>query len=195
MKDSDPKPRYPPRSQFFAFVLYPQEDITHKKLVEILLSPAYYKDVRLIEHNRDYIFEHDETLDFPIVETKKAHTHVLFHTSSRLGVDQVSAITGLATHEIEVVRSAEAFKLYMLHLDFQSQINGKTPYNESELKGGLPFFDNNRYDDEECMRQVITMVDNGISYRKLIILLTNQHKLNFLRKYRQIICDLYEMRY
>lgn len=195
MSNEQPKPRYPPRSQFFAFVLYPEEDITHKKLVDILLSPAYYKDVRLIVHNRDYTFEHDETLDFPIVGTKKSHTHVLFHTSSRLGVDQVSAITGLATHEIEVVRSAESFKLYMLHLDFQSQINGKTPYNESELKGGLPFFDNNRFDDEECMRQVITMIDNGISYRKLIILLTNQHKLNFLRKYRQIITDLYEMRY
>lgn len=194
MTDGNPKPRYPPRSQFFAFVLYPQEDITHKKLCEILLSPAYYKDVRLIEHNRDYIFQQDDIFDYPLITTKKVHTHVLFHTSSRLGVDQVSSITGLATHEIEVVRSVEAFKLYMLHLDFQSQINGKTPYNESELKGGLPFFDNNQYDDEECLRQVISMIDNGISYRKLIVLLTNQHKLKFLRKYRQIILDIYETR-
>lgn len=145
-KEEKKKKEYEPRKvqySYFAMILYPQEDINHKLILEELIrNKTEFPKLLYITHDRD-IYTEDITNAFGDIhakgELKKEHTHVLFKTRKK------STPGGLIRHfdglinYIEGVENEYCYATYMTHENAVCIAKGKPIYQRTELKGDKEF--------------------------------------------------------
>lgn len=112
------------RSQDFAFILYPNEDSNHRKLLDYVSShDRLFKSV-WIEHDKDVL--EDGSI-------KKHHVHLLVHTSRRWTVSSLIEFFGGWIDFIQPIYSPDSYIAYMCH-DTPNSCH-KTPYSPDLLHG------------------------------------------------------------
>ena len=110
------------RSIHWAFVLYPSEDLTHKKALEYI--EENYSKYAYIKHDKDIL--EDGT-------TKKEHYHIVCSFSNYRWRNAISNELGITLNYIEKVRNIENALKYLIHYNNSN----KYQYDINEVKGTL----------------------------------------------------------
>ena len=109
------------RDRKFCLLLYPLEDKTHQKAIEIIRNNY---DYALIEHNCDKLENGD---------LKKSHTHVVIRFSNAIWNTSLAKELGIAENYIEKCRNFDKALLYLLHYN---DID-KYQYDYEQVEGSL----------------------------------------------------------
>lgn len=137
------------RSRKFCFILYPNEDKTHKKALEFIKNNY---DYALIEHNRD---KNENG------EIKKSHTHVVISLPNAKWNTALSDEIGLPNNYFEKCRSFDNALEYLIHFND----NTKEQYSIDEVQGTLKkklkkLVLNDGKDENEKVIELIEFIDN-----------------------------------
>lgn len=126
------------RYSWFSVVLYPDCDTNHNLLMETMIeNPQLYQHLVWIDHDRDLYI--DDIEDHKKGEVKKKHRHVLFRHPRQSTENSVIAEFCGVVNVVQGVFSPEATLTYYLHKTFKAKLEGKVPYDESELQGDISF--------------------------------------------------------
>lgn len=179
---------------YWSFVLYPEEDLDHKKIFEILTTNCE-SDIRYIKHDRDKYRVPEggvDELGHYDGQIKKVHWHFLFKSKNRISIDKVSALVHLPTHSIERVNSVAVKSEYFLHRDLQSLFDDyKYKYPQYALLGALPIIPN-KWDDDYLFSHWSTFIKNtNLNWGDVVFTIGNSGHLRFLNKYRTLLKDIY----
>lgn len=117
---SSSKPRDSSRPRNFALLLYPQEDTTHARAMDVLSGI-----------NSVWIVHDSDRLDDGSV--KKAHTHVVLRLADGCTISALANRLGIADNYIQPCRNLRQAYRYLLHLDDTD----KYQYTEDRLLGPL----------------------------------------------------------
>lgn len=109
------------RAKKFCLLLYPNEDETHRQVLEYL---KLNYDIAYINHNLD---------TNELGEIKKEHTHVVISLDNAKWNTALSSEIGLSLNYIQKCRSLENALEYLIHYHDDS----KYQYNLDEVKGNL----------------------------------------------------------
>lgn len=141
-----PSPPRPKRYRAFWFVLYPNEDINHKKMLDYLLNKERFQ-VFYIEHNRCKVTANSKLVKegkANVGDPIKPHTHVFVKFKN--GREQMSVETfskwfdgWINPNEPRGASSADSCAEYFLHENPSSINEGKVAYNFNEIKGDEDF--------------------------------------------------------
>ena len=137
------------RSRKFCFILYPQEDETHKKALEYI---KLNYDYALIEHNRD------KKEDGKI---KKAHTHVVISLPNAKWNTALAEEVGLPENYFQKCKSLDNALEYLIHYNDDT----KEQYSIDEVQGSLKkklkkLVLNDGKDENEKVEELIEFIDN-----------------------------------
>ena len=109
------------RSRKMCMLLYPNEDLTHKKAIEYI---KLNYDYALIEHNQD-LNENGEL--------KKSHTHIVVSFLNAKWNTAIAEELGITANYIEKCRSLDNALEYLIHYNDDT----KHQYDIEEVKGNL----------------------------------------------------------
>lgn len=109
------------RSRKMCLLLYPEEDLTHKKALDFI---KLNYDYALIVHNQDK----DDNGDL-----KKAHTHIVISFPNAKWNTAIADELGITTNYIEKCRSLENALEYLIHYNDDT----KHQYDIEEVQGNL----------------------------------------------------------
>ena len=116
----------PTRSQYFAMILYPDENEIHKGIINYLVERPDFFQYVLITHE-------------PEEEGKKKHVHLMYKVSSTSSpLSQKKFWAGMIDY-IEPIRDPYAYALYMIHDSFSSILEGKKRYSVDDVQGTEKF--------------------------------------------------------
>jgi len=138
------------RDRKFCLLLYPNEDTTHKKAIEIIKKNY---DYALINHNKDK----DENDTY-----KKEHTHIVIRTSNAIWNTSLSKELGITENYIERCRDIKRSLLYLLHFyDLD-----KYQYNIDDIEGNLKinlerYLSNEDKDENDKSLDLLEFIDNS----------------------------------
>lgn len=134
-------------SNWFACILYPDEDSNHKAFLSYMeknniIYPKFiyiyhYKDVITQDYLDDWISDEKNNGKIPpsLGDLKKPHIHFLFKRKNRCPASTVQNYFRCWIHHVEAVRDFDCYAQYMLHNDPESISLGKPSYNPSEFRG------------------------------------------------------------
>lgn len=110
------------RSQYFAMVLYPDENEIHKGVINYIVE-------------RPELFEYVLVIHEPEEEGKKKHVHLMYKLpSSSYPKSQLKFWAGMIDY-IEPVRDYIAYARYMIHDSPSAIIEGKKHYSIADVQG------------------------------------------------------------
>lgn len=113
---------HPTRSQYFALVLYPDENELHKFIINYFVERSDTFDYIYIVHE-------------PEEEGKKKHVHFLYKTLNQSSpLSQRKFLGGLIDY-IEAVRDPSSYARYMIHDTIPSILEGKKRYSLDDVQG------------------------------------------------------------
>lgn len=142
------------KGMYWGFILYPDEDLDHKKLFE-LLTQNFQSTIRYILHDKDkWRIEGDLVDDkgHKDGDYKKPHYHFIYKTDHRISIDVVSALLGIPTHAIERVNSVSVKCQYLVHRTLDAlRDDYKYKYPDYALQGSLPL-EPNKWDESYLFR-------------------------------------------
>lgn len=110
------------RSQYFALVLYPDENEIHKGVINYIVERPEFFEYVLVNHE-------------PEEEGKKKHVHLMYKLPScSYPKSQLKFWAGLIDY-IEPVRDYHAYARYMIHDSPSAIIEGKKHYSIADVQG------------------------------------------------------------
>lgn len=133
------------KSQYYALMLYPDEDEKHQLLFNYILTEKnIFPRVMYITHDRDIYLE-DVTDAFGVVhnkgDLKKAHTHVLFKFHKRIRLNGLLKHFAGQISFVEPIEDYVVYAHYLLHRTLQAIVDGKPKYELFEIYGDKEFID------------------------------------------------------
>lgn len=169
---------------WFTCILYPQEDVKHRKFMSYIdtvrgLFPYHI----YIWHDRDMVSPQDRENDFlegkPLREVgslKKPHIHFIFKRSVKCPVTTVRSLFLPWVKEIYGVTSLEDLILYICHADPTSVDDDyKYKYGFSQLQG-----------DTQICRKIIVQNANSVLFYDLFDMISNS-ETGTLREFLELI--------
>lgn len=112
----------PTRSQYFAMILYPDENELHKFIINYFVERSDTFDYMYIVHE-------------PEEDGKKKHVHFLYKTLKQsTPLSQRKFLGGLIDY-IEAVRDPFSYACYMMHDTISSILEGKKRYSLDDVQG------------------------------------------------------------
>lgn len=116
----------PTRSQYFAMVLYPDENELHKGVINYIVE-------------RPELFEYVLVTHEPEEEGKKKHVHLMYKLPApSYPKSQLKFWAGMIDY-IEPVRDYLAYARYMIHDSPSSILSGKKHYSVNDVQGTEKF--------------------------------------------------------
>lgn len=183
------------KGMYWSFILYPQEDLEHKQLFD-LLENHFFNNVRYILHDKDKWRVVGDIIDDTghyDGEPKKAHYHFIFKTEHRISIDKVSAMLGLPTYAIERVNSVGVKCQYLLHRTLEAlKDDYKHKYADYELHGCLPI-EPNKWDESYLFTHWSLYIKNTNQlWGDVVFAIVSAGHYKWLNKYRRILKDIYD---
>lgn len=111
------------RSRNWDLILYPQEDITHKKALEYIQD--HYKLYAYINHDKDI---NEET-----GELKKQHTHIVLSFNNQKWRNSLALELGITPNYMQKCEKLDKSLMYLIHYNNED----KYQYDISEVLGTL----------------------------------------------------------
>lgn len=182
------------KGMYWSFVLYPKEDLDHKKIFD-LLTQNCVTDIRYILHDKDMYRVPEGGVDehgHYDGQIKKEHWHFLYKTECRISIDKVSALIHLPTHAIERVNSVAVKAQYLLHADVQSLFDDyKYKYPKWALSGALPL-NPNKWDEDYLWQYWSLYIKNtNLGWGDIVYRIGSSGQYKWLNKYRTLLYDIY----
>ena len=109
------------KSRNYCSVLYPQEDESHAKALDYIMS-----------HFQSCSIVHDKDID-ENGELKKSHVHVVFCFKNARSINSVANELGIQANYLEQVSDLNSYLLYLIHYDE----GGKFQYSIDDVKGSF----------------------------------------------------------
>lgn len=183
------------KGQYWTFVIYPNEDIEHKKVFDIL-TKEYSNHCRWILHDKDKwcLTQNDEGKFIHLDgEPKKEHYHFLFKSHNTISIDVVSSLIHLPTHYIEKVNSVAVAVEYLLHRDLGSLFDDyKFKYPTYALQGCLEI-NPNKWDESYLFEHWSLYIKNTNQlWGDVVFTICNSGHFKWLNKYRRLLKDIYD---
>lgn len=156
------------RSVYKGLLLYPNEDETHKKALDIIQKNYRFK---AITHDKDT----DEN-----GEIKKSHVHVVLKLDSTQPNKTVAENLGIKPNYIQVIVSLKGALDYLIH----KYTPNKYQYDESELFGDLAIYDNKDENENTKFKELfkLCLQEQPKNLSQLITLANQNDLLEPLRK-------------
>lgn len=122
MNTEEKEVQKPTRSQYFAMILYPDENEIHRGVINYIVERPDLFDYVLITHE-------------PEEEGKKKHVHLMYKLPAcSYPKSQLKFWAGMIDY-IEPVRDYLAYARYMIHDSPSSILEGKKPYSVDDVQG------------------------------------------------------------
>lgn len=164
------------RSVYKGLVLYPLEDMTHEKALQIIDKNFRYK---AITHDRDT----DEN-----GELKKTHVHVVVKLDSTMTNAWLAEKLEIKENYIQKIYSLKGALDYLTH----RYTPDKFQYDETDLIGDLELYDNKAECEDMKLKGLldICFIKKPRDMRELIVLSSNAGMLEPLRKNSYLFTQL-----
>ena len=181
------------KGHYWTFVIYPDDDLEHKKVFEIL-TKEYFLHCRWILHDRDkwhLKYDDDNNLIHYDGEPKKPHYHFLWKSHNNIHIDKVSSLVHLPTHSIEKVNSVAVTVEYLTHHDLDSLFDDyKYKYPSYALEGCLELSPN-KWDESYLFQHWSLYIKNtNLLWGDVVYAICSAGHFKWLNKYRRILKDI-----
>lgn len=138
------------RDRKFCLLLYPNEDSTHKKAIDII-EKEY--DYALITHDSD-INENNKL--------KKEHTHIVLRFNNAIWNTALAKDLGITENYIEKCRNLDKALMYLIHFNDIDKFQYDFEQVKGTLKGKLfRLLDNMNKDENEKSLELIYFIRNS----------------------------------
>lgn len=180
------------KSNDFICILYPEEDINHKKLFDYLTTTNYFKCV-YIEHYKDKEIISGE---------KKKHIHMLIHTNKQMRLSGIYSMFQIWCNHFETCNNATSYIIYMLHDTPECREDpNKEKYERNELKGDNKLINkaigpNSHFVSYELFIESIENSPSGMLKDGIRDLLLNcnesqiEDNLEFIARFQSTLCTI-----
>ena len=131
-------------------LLYPEEDITHKKAIEYIKTNY---DYALIVHDKDFYSDTGEI--------KKSHTHLVVKFNNAKWNTAIAKELGITTNYIQNCRNFNLALNYLIHYNDDT----KYQYSIDEVQGNLKkklekIIKNDNKDENDKLLELINYIEN-----------------------------------
>lgn len=166
----------PTRSVYKGLVLYPLEDTTHEKALQIIDKNFRYK---AITHDRDT----DEN-----GERKKSHMHIVIKLDSTMSNAWLADKLKIKENYIQKIYSLKGAIDYLTH----RYTPEKFQYSDTDLIGDLEIYDNKAESEDMKLKGLLDLcfIKKPRDMRELIALASNNSMLEPLRKNSYLFTQL-----
>lgn len=111
-----------PRGRRYFLLLYPEEDLTHKRALEIISEFYQYSSIT-----------HDRDVNFETGEVKKSHTHVVLEFKNPRYLQALAKDLGIQENYLQLCKNFDSCLSYLIHFDEME----KFQYDIDDVKGPL----------------------------------------------------------
>lgn len=141
------------RSRKMCLLLYPNEDITHKKAFEYIKNNY---DCAYITHDKDYN---------EVGEIKKSHIHIVISFPNAKWNTAIAEEIGITPNYIQSIKNYEKCLEYLIHYNDDT----KHQYSIDEVNGNLKknllkFIVNDSKDENDKTIDLLDFIDNSNDY-------------------------------
>lgn len=179
------------KSRIHHFVIYPNEDITHKKALEYVIKNYSHA---FINHDYDVydkdVLDDDGNVIHAIGEIKKNHTHLIVKLPNARHRDAFCKQLGIASN-YDLYDTLQNGLLYLIHYNDIDKYQYNLDEVQGNLKQWLVEFLNKKYNTEEQnMLDLLLYIDNQkyISYTNLMKWACSNGYWSVMRRGGQFIC-------
>lgn len=175
----------------FWFVIYPNEDANHKKMLDYLLAKERFQ-VFYIEHNRCFYTANSKAVKdgkAKVGDPIKPHTHVF--VKFKRPTERMSPTAfgkwfagWINVNEPKGATSADACAEYFMHENPASLVEGKTKYAFNEIKG----------DEDFISKLIIGQNAHFVQWQALLPMIKNGSTIVDLMESTFVLDDINESR-